>query len=50
MHKITNTVYGFVDKPALLPDIVVIIDKLSKEKKAKVYTLDMVVKQISAFR
>ena len=47
MHKITDTVYGFVDKPALLPDIVVIIDKLTKSNKAKVYTLDQVIKLIS---
>jgi hypothetical protein len=33
MHKVTDSVYGFTDKPALLPDIVFIIDKLTKTDK-----------------
>ena len=50
MHKVTDTVYGFVDKPALLPDIVLVIDKLAKTNKGKVYTLDAVIKCVSAYR
>jgi hypothetical protein len=50
MHKITDTVYGFADKPALLPDIVLIIDKLSRTNRGKVYNLDHVIKHVSKYR
>ena len=50
MHKVTDTVYGFVNKPAILPDIVTIIDKLSRTNTGKVFSLDQVIDQISKYR
>ena len=50
MHKVTDTVYGFVDKPALLPDIVVVIDKLARTNRGKIVSLDALIKSISSYR
>jgi hypothetical protein len=50
MHKITDTVYGFVDKPALMPDIYAVVDKLCRNDQGKTFTLDHVVSQIEVYR
>jgi hypothetical protein len=50
VHKVTDTVYGFVNKPAVMPDIMVVIEKLTKINKNKIYTLGDVIEKISDFR
>jgi hypothetical protein len=50
MHKVTNTVYGFVDNPAIMPDIYSVIDKLCKNDQGKTYTLEQVVCYVEAHR
>ena len=47
IHKVTDSsVYGFVDKPPILPLIITVIDKLSKTNKKKI-TLNKVIKHIA---
>ena len=50
VHKVTDTVYGFVNKPAILPDIMFVIDKLAKINKFKIFTLDIVIEKIANHR
>ena len=46
IHKCVDSVYGFADKPAIMPLIVTVIDKLSKTEKKK-YSLNKVIKHIA---
>ena len=50
IHKVTETVYGFVDSPPLLPTILTTIDSLTKTNTKKKYTVDKLIKKISANR
>ena len=50
MHKIVGTVYGFVDKPPLLPDISAELERMSQTDSAEKYTLDRAVNEIAQFR
>jgi hypothetical protein len=44
MHKTVSTVYGWVDDPAILPDIILVIERLQNSNSGKKYDIEAVVK------
>ena len=40
MHKLSNSAYGFCDKPKLTKDIEIVIRKLASMKKLRTFTID----------
>lgn len=50
MHKMIQTVYGWVDDPPLLPDIILVVEKLTKTNSGELFDLEMVIKSVSLFR
>jgi hypothetical protein len=50
IHKVAATVYGFVDKPQLMPDIISEVDRMIRTNTAEKYDRKRMVKEIAAFR
>jgi len=50
MHKLSNSAYGFCDKPKLTKDIETVVRKLAQLKKRRQYTTDMLIIKVARYR
>jgi len=50
MHKLSNSAYGFCDKPKLTKDVETVVRKLAQLKKRRAYTTDMLIIKVARYR